>query len=150
MEEFKLTDDDYYAIDIAKNIAHRLLKNPRITPLQVVGLGNALYALERLPLVTPGSSCEFGIVYQVGTEELEEMRYILFRISESSFEISIGGSTYDESVGSDSFSEPGWLVEVGGYRETECDLYGLEEYIEEYLNLGAEITINDESENEYE
>lgn len=68
MEKSILTDDDHYAIDIVINVACRLLKNPQITPRQVVGLGNALYALERLPLVTPGSSCEFGINYQAGNE----------------------------------------------------------------------------------
>lgn len=150
MEKFVLTDDDYYAINIAINVARRLLNNPEITPRQVVGMGNALYALKRLPLVTPGCFCEFGIVYRAGSEEFSEMRYIQFRISESDFEISMGGSTYDKSVGSDSFSEPGWLVEIGGYRETECELYNLENYVEEYLNLGAEIKVSDESEIKYE
>ncbi len=69
MEKFELIDDDWYAIEIAKNVARRFLKSPHITPQQVIGLGNALYALERLPLVTPGSFCEFGIVYRAGTEE---------------------------------------------------------------------------------
>lgn len=111
---------------------------------------NALYALERLPLVTLGSFSEFGIAYRAGTEEFSEMRYIDFRISESAFEISEGGSVYDKAVGSDSFSEPGWVVEVDGYRSAECDLYNLEDSIAEYLNLGAEISVSDESEIEYE
>ncbi|MBW7899803.1 hypothetical protein B188_22940 [Candidatus Brocadiaceae bacterium B188] len=63
MEEgFELTDDDVQAIEIAKNTARRFLKHPLITPKQSIALGNALYALERLPLITPGSSSEFGIV----------------------------------------------------------------------------------------
>ena len=78
------------------------------------------------------------------------MRYIDFRISESAFEISKGGSVYDKAVGGDSFSEPGWVVEAGGYRSAECDLYDLENSIAEYLNLGAEISVSDESEIEYE
>lgn len=150
MEEFALEDDDYYAVDIAKNIAHRFLKHPRITPQQIVGLGNALYALERLPMVTQGLSSEFGIVYRVGTEDFSEMRYIEFRISEDFFEIAKGGSVYDKAVGSDHLPEPGWLVEISGYRNTECELYDIENSIEEYLNLGAEITVRDESEIEYE
>ena len=150
MEEFELIDDDFYAIEIAKNVARRFLRCDNISPQKIVGLGNALYALERLPLITPGACCEFGIVYRAGTEEFNEMRYIDFRISESEFQISIGGSVYDKAVGSDSFSEPGWVVEVGGYRYTECELYDLEDFIEGYLNLGAEITVNDESEIEYE
>ncbi len=150
MEEFELTDDDMYAIEIAKNIARHFLKLPNIEPRQVIGLGNALYALERLPKVTPGSFSEFGIVYRAGTEEFSEMRYIDFRISESAFEISKGGSVYDGAVGSDSFSEPGWLVEAGGYRSSECELYSLEDSIAEYLSLGAKISVSDESEIEYD
>ncbi len=150
MEEFKLTDDDVQAIEIAVSTARSFLKHPQVTPQQVIGLGNALYALQRLPLVTLGSSSEFGIVYRAGTEEFSEMRYINFRISESAFEISQGGSVYDKAVGSDSFSEPGWVVEVGGYRSAECELYYIEDSIAEYLNLGAKISVSDESIIEYE
>ena len=150
IEEFGMTDDDYYAIEIAKNIPRRFLKDPRITPQQVIGIGKALYALERMPRVTPGSYTEFGIEYRAGTEEYSEMRYIDFRISESAFKISKGGSVYDKSVGSDNISEPGWLVEVGGHRDTQCELYDIEDSIKEYLNLGAKITVSDESDIDYE
>ena len=150
MEAFELTDDDYAAVEIAQNVARRLLKHPSITPREVVGLGNAMYALARLPAVTPGSSCEFGIVHRAGTEDFSEMRYIDFRISESTFEIAKGGSVYDKAVGGDSFSEPGWIFEVGGYRAAECDLHGLEDSISEYLELGSEISVYDESEIEFD
>jgi len=149
MEKFDLTDDDVLAIEIVKKITRRFLKHPQISPEQIIGLGNALYALERLPLVTPGASTEFGIVYRGGTEKFSETRYIEFNISESVFEIARGGSVYDEAVGGDSFSEPSWVVEVGGYRDAGCELYDLEDSIAEYLNLGAEISVNDESEIEY-
>jgi hypothetical protein len=150
MGEFELNDDDLYAIDIAKNVARLLLKQPNVKPKQIIDIGNALYALERLPISTPGSSSAFGIVYRAGSEEFSEMRYIDFKIFEDSFEISMGGSVYDKAIGSDSFSEPGWYVEIGGYRNPECDLYDLEDSITEYLNLGAEISTDDESEIEYE
>jgi hypothetical protein len=106
--------------------------------------------LERLPVVTPGSCPEFDITYRAGVEEFNEMRYVAFRISSAEFEIAIGGSVYDKVVGGDSFSEPGWLVELDGYRNTTCDLSGLEDIVVEYLNLGAEITVSDESDIEYE
>lgn len=150
MEKFELIDEDYYAIDIAIKSIRRFLRHPNITARQVIGLGNALYALKRLPLVTPGSFSEFGLVYQKGTEESNEMQYITFKISESKFEISIGGSYYDMSVGSDSVSEPGWFIDLDGSRDTECDLSHIEDSIEEYLNLGAEIYVDDSSEIEYE
>jgi hypothetical protein len=150
MKKFELTDEDVQAIEIAENIAWRFLKLHQVTPLEVIALGNALYALGRLPIVTPGSSSEFGIVYREGDKEFREMRYIVFRISESAFEISKGGSVYDRAVGSDSFSEPGWIVEAGGYRYGECELYKIEDSIDEYLNLGAEISVSDNSKIEYE
>lgn len=103
-----------------------------------------------MPLITPGSFCEFGIVYRAGSDDFKETRYIEFRISESDFEISQGGIVYDKAVGGDSYSDPGWLVEVGGFRDAECELYQLEDSISEYLNLGAKITVEDESEIEYE
>jgi hypothetical protein len=150
MDKFEFTDDDEYAVSIATSVARRLLHHPGVTPQQIVGIGNALYALSRLPQVTEGAFVEFGIIYRAGSDDFHEMRYIDFRISDVAFEISRGGSVYDKSIGSDSFSEPGWLVEVGGYRGANCELYNLEDTVIEYINLGAEISVSDESEIEYE
>jgi hypothetical protein len=142
LEDFELTDDDSYAIGIAIGAARRLLVQPGITPQQIVGLGHAIYALERLPLATPGARSEFGICYSKGSESFSEKRYINFLVSEDTFEISLGGSVYDGAVGGDSFSEPGWLVESSGYRNTECELYSVEGSVEEYLNLGGVIEVS--------
>ena len=149
MDKFELTNEDEYAIEIAKSMARRFLTR-NISPQQVIGLGNALYALERLPQATPWALCEFGIIYRAGTKQFRETRYIDFKITETLFEISVGGSVYDEAVGSDRFSEPGWVIDVNGYRRTVCDLYTLQDTIKEYLNLGAEITVTDESDIDYE
>jgi hypothetical protein len=107
-EVFELNEDDRYAINLAIKTARQFLKHPEIKPLQVVGLGNAIYALERLPLATPRACTEFGIVYRDEEEDYVNMRYIQIRISYSNFEISVGGSVYDSSVGSDTFTDPGW------------------------------------------
>jgi len=146
MDQFDLIDEDYQAILIAKNIARRLLRQTRITPQQIIGIGNALYALERLPDVTPGALTEFGICYRNGNEDFEEMEFIQFRISDSDFEISRGGSTYSKSVGGDTISRPGWLVELDGYYKRGCNLCNLEGTIAEYINLGAEIIVEDDVE----
>ena len=79
-----------------------------------------------------------------------EMRYVNFRVSEFEFEVVRGGSSYEKGRGSDSFSEPGWHIELGGYQNNECDLYSLSDNVNEYLNLGAKVTVSDESEIEYE
>ena len=148
--EFELTYDDIEAIGIANDVARLLLEYKDITPQQIIGLGNALYALEQLPSVTNGAYCEFGVILQEGDSDFREMRYIDFKISEESFAIIKGGSTYERAIGSDSYSEPGWIVEVGGYRNADCELYNLKESIREYLNLGASISVNDESDIEME
>jgi hypothetical protein len=150
IKKFKLISKDFQAIEIATKTARRFLKYSQIRPQQIVALGNALYALERLPLVTPGSFSSFGVVHHAGTQKFSEMRYIDFKMSESTFEISKGGSIYDKAVGRDSFSEPGWLVEVGAYRKTECELYSLENTVDEYWNLGGQISTSDESEIDYD
>jgi len=126
-------------------VARRLLSDKRVTPEQIIGLGYALYALERLPKVTDGVSCEFGIHYESGNDNSSEMRYITFRISEDELEVCDGGSVYNASVGSDSFSNPGCLIERDGFCEVECDPYDIEASIVEYLNLGADISVEDDS-----
>ena len=47
-------DSDNFAIEITIKIARRILKDPKVTPQRIVGLGHALYALETSP---------FGFVY---------------------------------------------------------------------------------------
>jgi len=150
MEKFDLTENDWIGITIAKNVARHFLKLKQITPIQIIGLGKALYSLERLPLVTPNSFSEFGIILREGTEAYREMRYIDFRIINSSFEISVGGSSYTHGIGSDSFSEPGWVVEAEGFKSSEFELYDLEKTVKDFIESGAEITVCDESEFEIE
>ena len=107
-EQFSLTEDDEYAIQSATNVAKNLLRQPFVTPQQIVGLGHALHALNRMPEFTPGVAVEFGVVLRQDFEYSGGMRYLYFKIYEDVFKISRGGSEWDKHVGSDSFSEPGW------------------------------------------
>lgn len=146
MRKFELTDDDVRMICIAKNTVRRFLNDPKITGQDVIGLGNALYALERLPLVTPGVLSEFEVVYRHGDEDSNSMRYVSFLISDSSFTVSKGGSDFEKEVGSDSFTDPGWDVGLDGYRSTDTKLlFELEDYITEYLDFGAKKIVSDDS-----
>lgn len=146
MPDFDLDDDDAFAVEVAKDIARRLLRDRRTTPIQIVGLGHALYALERMPASTSGALTEFGIEYRRGSDNFEEMKYIVITISEEFFEISTGGSVYDSAVGSDSLSGPVWLVEVDGHKSRNLELHDLESQIATFLELGARIEVEDESE----
>ena len=134
---------DELAISITMDIAKRLLQYPKITARQIVGLGHALYALERLPAITPGVWVEFCVCLRVEVD-FKEMRYIEFQISEEKFEILRGGSI-DLGAGSDSYSDTGWYFDIHGNRDAECQLWLLEDEVLELLGCGAEIRVDDES-----
>ena len=152
IEDFNLEGEDVYsdecAISVAIDCARLFLRNSKVNTRQIIGLGNALYSLERMPASTPGAFVEFGVSHFVDGN-FPESQYLNFFISESCFEISRGGSI-NLGAGFDSFSDPGWRIEIGGYREAECDLCGLDDEVIEILNLGGEITVHDESDIEYD
>ena len=134
---------DYLAISVAMDVAKRFLQDPKVTVRQIVGLGHALYALERLPDITPGVWVEFSACLRVKVD-FYEMRYIEFRISEDVFEILRGGSI-DIGAGGDSYSDTGWYFDIHGNRDTECQLWTLEDEVSDLLGCGAEIRVDDES-----
>ena len=149
-------EDDRLAISIAMNVARRLLREPKVTASQIVGIGHALYALQRFPVVTPGVNVRFGIAVHVKTEcpdprktedtiTLSDMEYIDFCISDDEFEISRGGIK-DSPAGSDSYSLPGWYVGLNGYRKTKCELGWIEDAISMLLEQeNTEIRVEDNS-----
>ena len=134
---------DQLAISITMDIAKRLLQHPKVTVRQIVGLGHALYALERLPAITSGVWVEFSVCLRVKAD-FKETRYIEFRISEEEFEISRGGFI-DMGAGGDSYSDTGWYFDVHGHRDAECELWLLEDEVVDLLGCGAEIRVDDES-----
>ena len=151
-ETFHLTEDDETAIEIATKMAHEFLKHESIEPEQIVGLGHALYALNRLPLTTPGVFVEFGVMYSFRNEDTGGRRYIEFAIEENVFRITLGGNEWDKRFGHDNYSRDGWYIGSGtsGARECAIDLWTVEEEFQELFNLGGRITVTDESEIEFE
>ncbi len=158
--EYGEDEDDRLAISIAMNVARRLLREPKITASQIVGIGHALYALQRLPVVTPEVNVRFGVVvcFKIeypdrenpdNTVTYSDMDYIDFCISQDEFEIARGCST-DTGLGKDSFSLSGWYVERNGHRETKCELGWIEEGIATLLEVyNAEISVEDNSAIDY-
>jgi hypothetical protein len=143
---FKSLSEDCEAVQTAVACARRFLREPSVTPPQIVHIGKALFALERLPTATSEASTEFGIEYRFGDETFSELAYISFRITESSFEITTGGSTCDKDIGGNSYAGSSWCAYIEGVGRPDLQLYSLESKLVEYLNLGARISTNDESE----
>jgi len=142
---FDMTYDDGEAVELAIKTARLFLAHPSIKPNQIVALGKALYALEWMPEPILGLRCDFGITYSAGDKDYSEWKAIDFSINECSFNISVGGSVYDKTVGSDSYSRPGWSIEIGYQPDnSDCSLSELEYLIQDFLNLGGKITANDD------
>lgn len=147
LDEFDFIEEDYFAASLANNVTRLILNKCQLTAGQVVGLAHALYALERLPEVTHGIDCEYSISYRGGDEETGGLWYASILISDQEFAIETGGSTYDKQVGSDSYSGLEWRISIDGdyTRELEMELFDLEDMVVEFLNLGVEITVDDET-----
>ena len=136
-------DDDQLAISIAINVARRLLQEPKITASQIVGIGHALYALQRLPVVTPEVNVRFGVVVRSkieypdrenpdNTVTYSDMDYIDFCISQDEFEIARGGST-DTGLGNDSFSlSRAGMLDVTDIVKLNANLAGLKKALQRF------------------
>jgi hypothetical protein len=149
-ESFQLNSEDYQAIEISRRIIKRILVRPNLTPRQIIGIGNFLFALDRLPLKTEGANTYIKIEHKDGDELFWEAKYFSFTIEENIFHIEVSGYVYDRSVGGDSISYPSWYVESEGGRDCDCDLDILEDDILEYMSLGVRISVEDASEIEYD
>ncbi|MDD4775950.1 MAG: hypothetical protein PHG75_05530 [Syntrophomonas sp.] len=93
--------------------------------------------------MTPGEYYDFGVIQRVESDQLKEIHYISFTVSEDTFLIYLGGSVYEPQVGSDSYTEPEYLVELNGPGITNYNLHEVECSVQEFLNLGAQITVSD-------
>ena len=146
---FPLTEYDlqFVGCDVI-NFTRKLIERSQPTPKQLIGLAHALHALECLPAITPGISVEYGLQLRKGDDEFAEFKYWSVSINEESFKVTSGGSVYDSSVGSDSYSGFKLYVEAGsyGYRECNDGSYGWIESAVEVLSLGGVLNVSDYSE----
>jgi hypothetical protein len=147
---FRLTRSAEDAIALGIRVIRLILSNAHSTPHNIKSVANALYALQRMPLSTPGVCSTFNIDLRAGDEEFREFRYIGFGITEDAFAITRGGSTYSKSDGSDSYSEDGWRLEAGEEGRVEGNLDEIQHEIDEFIALGATFSVSDESEVEFE
>lgn len=86
-----------------------------ITAVQMHHLAVLLFGLEHLPIATPGIDVTLILSYRSDTQ----MNYHSIDLDGETFSLSAGGSVYDPSVGSDTFSNEVLMVETGGYRDAK-------------------------------
>ena len=114
--KFQLEKEDYEVIRLTKKYIRNILKQYDLTPLQILGFGNYLYALERLPLKTPGVDCYIELSHTKEDRSSREMKAFGFRLREDVFHVEISGYL-STPKGGDSIRYPSWYVEADGGRE---------------------------------
>lgn len=119
------SQENLFAAQHAIEAANQLLYNSRITPQQIVGIGHALYALQRFPITTLGVDVEFGLHIR----GVERSGYLTYRITQDSFEISQGG--YCEG---DHYPALNLYIGNSGYRrKDDIYIYALLNEVEDIL-----------------
>ena len=66
---FPIAEDEMHLAEELVRLTRRLCALPNILPEHLVGLAHALFALQRLPRITPGVEVEFGVGVRFGIEE---------------------------------------------------------------------------------
>lgn len=138
---FDLRQEDDYAISVALDSAHLLLRHEGISRQDSAAIRRAVQVLGRMPVITPGADVSFGVCYRYNRES----RSVDFTVTDERFEISVGGVS-NSGFGSDAYSEPGWCFDIDGDGERGAELCTIANTVQELLNLGGEITASDESE----
>lgn len=89
---------------IVARITRKLLAVAFTTPQQIVGLGRALYALERLPEITPGVDVTYDIAERMDLASgAYSVQYYEIAISEGSFVVQSGSCGASAGESSESF-----------------------------------------------
>ncbi len=141
--QFELTDEDRYAIQVAKNIAKLLLSEKRTTQRQIEVIKKIIEGLDAIPQPVDGLDCELSVCWRNGNENCEDMEAVSVWICDNEFELSTYGSTYSRAVGGDNIPGKSYRISTYGSYDTELDVSGLDLVVSRYLDRGAKINATD-------
>jgi hypothetical protein len=109
---FSFLIEDQHVVAQLIAAVRSLLQRPELSPQTIAGIGVFLFALERLPIPTPGICATLSLDYELN----QERDWISIEFENDRFLLGKGLHTYDPGVGGDTHSEI--ILEVGlGYRE---------------------------------
>lgn len=136
---------DYDVIQGLIKITRKILTLRYLEPIQIISLAHAIFALERLPELTPGIYLEYDISLEGENDDYSGKEYWSISIFDSSLKISSGGSSYDPNVGSDSFTLFSWEVDASGFRNCDGSFQSWLDGAKQALRLHPKVNISDES-----
>ena len=128
VERFGFLQEDRQTIQDLIAGVRRTLRRKSITPQQICGLGKLLHGLERMPRPTSG----IDITVAIESRTPDHFSYKSIGLSESSFELLSGGAEYTPDVGSDSYTNYSFHVEVGGFRD-DTEVTEVEDWISGFI-----------------
>ena len=147
--KFDLEQEDFQVINFTRKYLHKVLKQYDLSPRQIIGIGNYLYALDRLPHKTPGADCYIELSHSETNNEFYEIKSYGFTLNEDVFHIDVSGWAKGP-YGGDSIGYPGWYVEADGGRETDAEVWKLEDELSLIIHLGVDIKVEDLSEIDFD
>lgn len=133
---FALAEQDLIAL-LGRTIRKRMTNSE---PDQLRRIAAFLYALERLPYTTPGLALDLAIMNRVNGN----LSYVSVELDEQSFRLSTGGSEYSPGIGSDTYSNTSFQIEVGGFREGATEDF--EEWLDAFIGADGTITVGGDDE----
>ena len=111
-ELFGFLIEDQQVVEQLIVVVRSLLQRPGLSPQSIAEIGVFLFALERLPMPTPGICATLSLDYEFNRER----DWVSIDISDDRIAFDKGFYTYEPGIGGDTHSEI--ILEVGlGWRD---------------------------------
>lgn len=155
MEEHVSTKNDVFPLTVGDlgfvtfectNFTEMLISRANWTPRQLVGLARTLYAIKKLPDITPGVDVDVEVTVKLGDEIYREEKYCKLQITEDSLEASSGNSIHDKRYGTDPVAGLRFFAKAGidGCRTCNDSSYVFLDDLGEYIQDAA-LKVDDKS-----
>lgn len=141
---FIFDDYDKEISQVIHDTIKYLFKTANLTPHDIVSLGRTLFSLENLPSSTPGIHIEC-VLKLPGIDEPKAYSSWSIVMTEETFSVYSGGYSYDPRIGGDHYTIYNYEIEIGGFKESNIDIYRWSDEYIEAINMGAIIQIYDGS-----
>lgn len=134
-------------ISVALKLAYRALEQDlhKLTPRDILSLGNFIYGASQFPIIVKGLYVEFGLEYYEGDASFSERVFLTFTLSEESFRWLHKIYSYDQAFGSDSVLMSTYEESADGFIESHnaYDITDIENNIDNFRELGAKYYFED-------
>lgn len=112
-ERYILPKRDLQVVRAVERLLKRLVRSGVLDPAQLVSVAKVLHVLSRLPCATESVCVTVELAWRTEQEGSSSSSTWQFSVGSDWLDLSIGGSEYTGSVGSDSFTTMSWSAQPG-------------------------------------